>query len=84
MADISFSRVSKRFGAVTAVAELTLDIRDREFFVLLGPTGAGKSTLLRCLAGLEQPESGDIGIAGVRINDWSAAQRDVEIGRAHV
>ena len=79
MADISFSRVSKRFGAVTAVAELTLDIRDREFFVLLGPTGAGKSTLLRCLAGLEQPESGDIGIAGVRINDWSAAQRDVAL-----
>ena len=79
MAAVSFSKVSKRFGEVTAIAELSLEIHDREFFVLLGPTGAGKSTTLRCIAGLEQPESGDICIAGVRINDWSAAQRDVAL-----
>ena len=62
-----------------AVRDLTLDIHDREFFVLLGPTGAGKSTTLRCIAGLEQPQTGDILIAGERVNDWSAAQRDVAL-----
>jgi len=79
MAAVSLSRVSKQFGAVHAVRELTLEIADREFFVLLGPTGAGKTTTLRCIAGLEQPQSGDISIAGERINDWSAAQRDVAL-----
>jgi len=79
MAQVSLSGITKRYGAVQAIRDLTLDIRDREFFVLLGPTGAGKSTTLRCIAGLEQPETGDIRIAGERINDWSAAQRDVAL-----
>jgi len=79
MAAVSLSHVSKHFGAVSAVRDLSLDIHDREFFVLLGPTGAGKSTTLRCIAGLEQPQSGDILIAGERVNDWSAAQRDVAL-----
>ena len=79
MAAISLRRLGKRFGAVTAVHELTLDIRDREFFVLLGPTGAGKTTTLRCIAGLEQPDQGEIHIAGERVDDWSAAQRDVAL-----
>jgi multiple sugar transport system ATP-binding protein len=79
MAQVSLQGLSKRYGAVHAVSDLSLDIRDREFFVLLGPTGAGKSTTLRCIAGLEQPESGDIRIADERINDWSAAQRDVAL-----
>ena len=79
MAAISLRRLGKRFGAVTAVHELTLDIRDREFFVLLGPTGAGKTTTLRCIAGLERPDQGEIHIAGDRVDDWSAAQRDVAL-----
>ena len=79
MARVSLTGLSKRYGAVRAVNALTLDIHDREFFVLLGPTGAGKSTTLRCIAGLEQPEDGDIAIAGERVNDWSAAQRDVAL-----
>ncbi|MBI5718452.1 MAG: ABC transporter ATP-binding protein [Burkholderiales bacterium] len=79
MAQVSLRSVSKRFGAVSAIAELSLDIRDREFFVLLGPTGAGKSTTLRCIAGLEQPEAGDVCIAEQRVNEWSAAQRDVAL-----
>ncbi|HRI17561.1 MAG TPA: ABC transporter ATP-binding protein [Burkholderiaceae bacterium] len=79
MAAVTLSRLSKRYGAVHAVRGLSLDIRDREFFVLLGPTGAGKTTTLRCIAGLEQPEEGDIAIAGERVNDWSAAQRDVAL-----
>ena len=79
MAAISLRRLGKRFGAVAAVQELTLDIHDREFFVLLGPTGAGKTTTLRCIAGLERPDQGEIHIAGDRVDDWSAAQRDVAL-----
>ena len=79
MASVSLQGISKSYGAVQAIADLTLDIHDREFFVLLGPTGAGKSTTLRCIAGLEQPESGSIAIAGERIDEWSAAQRDVAL-----
>ena len=79
MAQVSLKGISKRYGAVRAIASLTLDIRDREFFVLLGPTGAGKSTTLRCIAGLDQPDDGEIAIAGERVNDWSAAQRDVAL-----
>jgi multiple sugar transport system ATP-binding protein len=79
MAAISLRKLGKRFGAVTAVHDLTLDIRDREFFVLLGPTGAGKTTTLRCIAGLERPDQGEIHIAGERVDEWSAAQRDVAL-----
>ncbi len=79
MAAVSLQGIHKSYGAVRAVSDLSLDILDREFFVLLGPTGAGKSTTLRCIAGLEQPETGTIAIAGERINEWSAAQRDVAL-----
>jgi multiple sugar transport system ATP-binding protein len=79
MAQVSLKSISKRYGAVRAISELSLDIHDREFFVLLGPTGAGKSTTLRCIAGLEQPEEGDVCIADLRVNEWSAAQRDVAL-----
>jgi ABC-type sugar transport system ATPase subunit len=79
MAQVSLKHIRKSFGAVNAISELSLDIRDREFFVLLGPTGAGKSTTLRCIAGLEQPEAGDVFIAEQRVNEWSAAQRDVAL-----
>ncbi len=79
MAQVSLQGIHKRFGAVQAISDLSLDIHDREFFVLLGPTGAGKSTTLRCIAGLEQPEAGDVCISGERVNAWSAAQRDVAL-----
>ncbi|NNM71466.1 ABC transporter ATP-binding protein [Enterovirga aerilata] len=61
---IRFEAVTKRFGALTAVDGLTLDIWEGEFFCLLGPSGCGKSTLLRLLAGFEHPEDGRILLDG--------------------
>ena len=61
---IRFEAVSKRFGAVTAVETLTLEIAQGEFFALLGPSGCGKTTLLRMLAGFETPSEGRIFLDG--------------------
>jgi multiple sugar transport system ATP-binding protein len=56
MAEVRLDAVTKRFGQVTAVHDVSLTIDDGEFFVLLGPTGTGKTTMLRLVAGLEQPD----------------------------
>ncbi len=61
---IRFEGITKRFGALTAVDGVTLDINDGEFFCLLGPSGCGKSTLLRMLAGFEAPDRGRILLDG--------------------
>jgi putrescine transport system ATP-binding protein len=61
---VRFEGVGKRFGAVGAVDDLTLDIFQGEFFALLGPSGCGKTTLLRLLAGFETPEAGCILLDG--------------------
>jgi putrescine transport system ATP-binding protein len=61
---IRFERVVRRFGAVTAVDDVSLDIREGEFFCLLGPSGCGKTTLMRMLAGFEQPDAGRVLLAG--------------------
>jgi multiple sugar transport system ATP-binding protein len=54
MSRVAFARVTKRFGSVVAVNDLTLDVEDQEFLVFLGPSGCGKSTILRLIAGLEE------------------------------
>ncbi|MFN3483752.1 MAG: ABC transporter ATP-binding protein, partial [Rhabdaerophilum calidifontis] len=61
---VTFEGVTKRFGGVTAVDDLTLAIYPGEFFALLGPSGCGKTTLMRMLAGFETPDSGRIAIDG--------------------
>jgi multiple sugar transport system ATP-binding protein len=79
MAQIRLDHVTRRFGSHRAVDDLSLDIADGEFFVLLGPTGAGKTTTLRLIAGLEKPNSGSIQIDGEDVREWSAAERDVAL-----
>jgi multiple sugar transport system ATP-binding protein len=77
MADVVLDGVTKRFGAVTAVRDLSLTVKDGEFVVLLGPTGAGKTTTLRLVAGLEAPDEGGIRIGGANVTGAAPAERDV-------
>jgi multiple sugar transport system ATP-binding protein len=79
MADIRLNQVTKKFNAHVAVDDLTLEIGNGEFFVLLGPTGAGKTTTLRLIAGLEKPTAGNVAIGGEDVSSWSAAERDVAL-----
>jgi sodium transport system ATP-binding protein len=64
---IRFERLSKRYGNVTAVRDLTLEVRPGEVYALLGPNGAGKTTALRCLATLLQPTAGRVSVAEVDV-----------------
>jgi multiple sugar transport system ATP-binding protein len=77
LANVKLDGVTKKFGSVTAINKLELDIKSGELFVLLGPTGAGKTTTLRCVAGLERQEEGNIIIDGENVNKIDPAQRDV-------
>jgi multiple sugar transport system ATP-binding protein len=77
MATVRLDRISRRFGKTTAIADITFDIPDGEFWVLVGPSGCGKSTILRMIAGLEEISSGDLYIGDRRVNEIPARQRDV-------
>ncbi|PZQ99864.1 MAG: ABC transporter ATP-binding protein [Cereibacter sphaeroides] len=77
MAEVTLSSLSKSFGATKAVQDVTMTIPDGSFVVLLGPTGAGKTTTLRLIAGLEQPDSGDVQIAGQSVIRQTPAERDI-------
>jgi len=76
---IRIEGVSKRFGTVVAVDDLTLTIEQREFFALLGPSGCGKTTLLRMLAGFERPDRGRIFLGGADITDVPPHRRDMNM-----
>ncbi len=78
MAGVAFKGITKIFGKdVRAVDNLNLDIRDKEFMVLVGPSGCGKTTALRMVAGLEESTEGDIMIGDVRVNDVPPKDRDI-------
>ena len=74
---VRFSRVSRLFGEVRAVDDVSLDIRDGEFFTMLGPSGSGKTTCLRLIAGFEQPTSGSIQLHGAEAAGLPPYERDV-------
>ena len=77
MASVTFTSVVKKFGSFTAISGLDLQVRDREFLVLLGPSGCGKTTTMRMVAGLEDVTAGDIHIGADRVNDVLPKYRDV-------
>jgi multiple sugar transport system ATP-binding protein len=77
MASVRFKNVVKKFGAFTAVTELDLEVRDKEFLVLLGPSGCGKTTTMRMVAGLEDVTEGEIYIGDDLVNDLLPKYRDV-------
>jgi ABC-type Fe3+/spermidine/putrescine transport system ATPase subunit len=76
---LSVDHVTKRFGAVTAVDAVSLDVKENEFFALLGPSGSGKTTVLRMLAGFEIPEEGRILLDGKDISRVPPNRRPVNL-----
>lgn len=76
---IRIEGVSKSYGPVVALRDLTLDIARDEFFALLGPSGCGKTTLMRLIAGFEQPDTGRILLDGVDIGDLPPHRRPVNM-----
>lgn len=76
MANLSVQALSKNFGRVKALQNVSFEVHDGEFMVLLGPTAAGKTTTLRCVAGLEKLDAGKLSLDGELLNALSPAERD--------
>ncbi len=76
---ISLERVTRRFGALTAVDAVSVDFTEGEFFALLGPSGCGKTTLLRMIAGFEDPDEGQIMLDGEDMTGLRANRRPVNL-----
>jgi iron(III) transport system ATP-binding protein len=80
---VEIHHLCKRFGTKEAVKNVDLDVKNGEFMILLGPSGCGKTTLLRCVAGLEQPDSGEIYLSGQLVSSaekgvfWPAYKRNL-------
>ena len=78
MLRVALKNVTKIYpGDVVAVKDVTLEVADKEFVVLVGPSGCGKSTILRTIAGLEDATAGDIYIDDERVNDVPPKNRDI-------
>ncbi len=78
MASLSLKNIYKRYpGGVTAVSDFCLEIKDKEFIILVGPSGCGKSTTLRMIAGLEEITEGELYIGNRLVNDVAPKDRDI-------
>jgi ABC-type Fe3+/spermidine/putrescine transport system ATPase subunit len=77
MPDVRIENVTKKFGTLVAVNDVSMHIHDKEYFSLLGPSGCGKTTLLRLIAGLIQPDRGNIYIGDRLVNDVPPEDRDI-------
>ncbi len=79
MAQITLENISKSFGKIQALDNISLDVKDKEFFVLFGPAGAGKTTILKTIAGVEFPEAGLVKMDGQIVNLVDPAMRNVSM-----
>jgi multiple sugar transport system ATP-binding protein len=78
MAEVRLRHIAKSYaGGPSVIRDISIDVKDREFVVLVGPSGCGKSTLLRMIAGLEEITQGDLLLDGQRINDLAPKDRDI-------
>ncbi len=77
MAGVTFRQVSKRFGVVSVIEGMDLEVRDGEFMVLVGPSGCGKTTALRMIAGLEEVSGGEVRIGDRVVNDVPPKDRNI-------
>ena len=77
MSHITLKSITKRFGAITALNDVSFEVKDAEFFVLLGPTGAGKTTTLRVIAGLTKPDAGSVVFDEQPVDALPPADRDI-------
>src|ERR1039457_7033208 len=74
---IELKHVTKKFGEVAVVNNVTFSVKEGELMALLGPSGGVNTTVLRMIAGLEMPTAGDAVIRGQRVNDLSVQQRNI-------
>ncbi len=77
MPDVRLVNVTKRFGKIVAVDNVSLHIKDKEYFSILGPSGCGKTTLLRLIAGLIEPDEGEVYIGDRLVNKVPPEDRDI-------
>ena len=77
MPKLQLKKVNKSFDQNQVLKDIDFEVEEGEFFVLVGPSGCGKSTILRMIAGLEEVNSGEIYLDGLKINDFPPKQRDV-------
>src|SRR3990172_12607882 len=83
MAEINLVGLTKTFGDVVALNNVSFHVADQEFVTMLGPTGAGKTTTLRCVAGLEKLEKGEVDVNGSNINELPPGQRNMAYVSQH-
>jgi multiple sugar transport system ATP-binding protein len=79
MSHVELNHISKQYPGVTALDDITFDVKESEFFVMLGPTGAGKTTTLRVIAGLEHQDAGAVLFDGESIDNFTPSDRDVAL-----